>query len=129
MCLPYSAPSNCITVSVLSEPSTSPPQLFPEPQYGTHEIVLPFPFCVKLNTLLSCAKENSIELMRYIEVIEKELDAKADINFLPKQPGDVIKSEADSGSLEKFISFKPSTSIEHGIKEFINWYKQYYGIG
>ena len=73
--------------------------------------------------------ENSVKLMRYIEVIEKELDTKADINFLPKQLGDVIKSEADSSSLEKFISFKPATTIEHGIKQFINWYKEYYRIG
>ena len=72
--------------------------------------------------------ENSVELMHYIKVIEKELAVRADINFLPKQPGDVVKSEADSSSLEKFVSFKPATTIKHGIREFINWYKEYYNI-
>ena len=70
--------------------------------------------------------ENSVELMHYIKAIENQLDIKAKLNFLPKQPGDVVKSESDSSSLEKFISFRPETSITYGIKEFIKWYKYYY---
>ena len=45
MCLPYVAPSFCITASVLPEPSTSPPHALPEPQYDTHEIELSEPIC------------------------------------------------------------------------------------
>ncbi len=72
--------------------------------------------------------ENSVKLMNYIEAIEKELDIKANINFLPKQLGDVVKSEADSSSLEQFISFRPTTTIKHGIRQFINWYQDYYNM-
>ena len=70
--------------------------------------------------------ENSIKLMDYIKIIEKELKIKADIRFLPKQPGDVIKSESSSQCLEKFISYKPCTNVENGIKFFIDWYQNYY---
>ena len=42
------------------------------------------------------------------------------------QPGDVEKTFADTENLEKWINFKPSTSIDEGIKNFINWYLSYY---
>ncbi len=72
--------------------------------------------------------ENSVELMKYIKAIEDELKVKAKLNFLPKQPGDVIKSESDSSALENFISFRPETSIKYGIKNFIDWYRDYYNF-
>jgi len=67
-------------------------------------------------------------LMDYIAAIEEELEIKAKKNFLPLQPGDVLKTAADTGALEKWIGFKPNTSIKYGVSAFIKWYRNYYGI-
>ena len=62
----------------------------------------------------------------YIKAIEKNLKKKADIILEDMQPGDVEKTFADTKNLEQWINFKPSTSIDTGIKNFINWYLSYY---
>ncbi len=69
-----------------------------------------------------------VELMKYIEVIEKVLGKKAEKIFLDLQPGDVPATYADVDDLIKDVGFKPSTSIEDGIQRFIKWYKEYYRI-
>lgn len=68
-----------------------------------------------------------IELLRFIEVIEETLGKKAIKNLLPMQPGDVRATAADVRALSDAVGFEPSTSIEEGIKHFIDWYLQYYG--
>ena len=65
-------------------------------------------------------------LTKYIEAIEKNLNKKAEIILEEMQPGDVEKTYADTQNLEKWIKFKPSTSIDEGIKSFISWYLSYY---
>ena len=65
-------------------------------------------------------------LSNYIKAIENNLNKKAEIILEDMQPGDVEKTFADTESLEKWINFKPSTSIDEGIKNFINWYLSYY---
>jgi len=67
-----------------------------------------------------------VDLMRFIECIEKELDKKALKRFLAMQPGDVAETYADTKALENDFGYKPNTSIEYGIKKFINWYKEFY---
>ena len=67
-------------------------------------------------------------LMRYISAIEKSLNKKAKIEFLPMQKGDVKETFADTSSLEDWISYKPRTSIEEGIQKFVDWYKDFYKI-
>ncbi|MCX7910527.1 MAG: NAD-dependent epimerase [Endomicrobia bacterium] len=69
-----------------------------------------------------------IELLEVIEIIEKYLGKKAKKNLLPIQPGDVVETYADIEDLIRDIGFKPSTSIEVGIRNFIEWYKEYYNI-
>mgnify|MGYP001208649033 CR=1 FL=1 len=68
------------------------------------------------------------QLMNYIAEIEKCLNKRAKINFLPMQKGDVKATYADTSSLEAWIDYKPSTSIEIGIKQFLDWYRIYYNI-
>ena len=65
-------------------------------------------------------------LTKYIEAIEKNLNKKAKIILEEMQPGDVEKTYADTENLEKWIQFKPSTSIDQGIKSFICWYLSYH---
>ncbi len=65
-------------------------------------------------------------LMDYISAIEKALDKKANIVMKKIQPGDVIATSADMSSLEEWIDFKPNTSIEEGVRSFIEWFLKYY---
>ena len=66
------------------------------------------------------------QLMKYISVIEKCLNKKAKINFLPMQMGDVKATYADTSSLESWIQYKPNTPIEEGVKNFVDWYLDFY---
>ena len=50
------------------------------------------------------------------------------MNLLPMQPGDVPSTYADIDDLMKDVSFKPATSVEDGIRRFIEWYKEYYKV-
>ncbi len=68
-----------------------------------------------------------VELMRFIEVLEDALGKKAKKNLLPLQPGDVPATYANVDDLVRDVGFKPATSIEDGIKRFVEWYKGYYG--
>lgn len=68
-----------------------------------------------------------VELSRYIEVIEEVVGKKAIYNYMDMQPGDVPATEADVDDLVRDVGFKPDTSIEVGIKNFIDWYQEYYG--
>ncbi len=65
-------------------------------------------------------------LLYFIEVLENCIGKKAKKKFLPMQPGDVKKTFADINLLSRAIDYKPSTSIEKGLKEFVNWYIQHY---
>jgi len=67
-----------------------------------------------------------VSLLRYLRAIENELGMTACIDLLPIQPGDVPATASDSSALSQWISFTPSTSIEHGVKNFVAWYKGYY---
>ncbi len=69
-----------------------------------------------------------VQLMDYIDALEKSLDKKAKINFLPLQPGDVADTYADVNNLQKKFNYKPSTTIVDGVSNFIEWYKSYYKI-
>ena len=70
----------------------------------------------------------TVELIRFIEIIEEKLGRRAIKNFLPMQEGDVPEALADVDDLVKEIDFKPSTAIEEGVGKFIDWYLDYYNI-
>src|SRR5690606_3383800 len=69
-----------------------------------------------------------VELLKFIEVIEEKLGKKAVKNFMPIQDGDVPETYADVDDLMRDVDFKPSTPIEVGISNFIDWYREYYKI-
>ncbi len=71
---------------------------------------------------------NKEKLMRYIEVLEDCLGRKARKNFMPMQDGDVPATYADVAELVRAIDFKPSTSIETGVQNFVDWYRDYYQV-
>jgi UDP-glucuronate 4-epimerase len=68
-----------------------------------------------------------VELLRLIELLEDCLGKKAEKNFLPLQPGDVLATCADVDDLMREMDFKPITPVETGVKRFADWYRAYYG--
>ena len=79
--------------------------------------------------ILNIGGEESVNLMNFIQVIEHKLGLKAKINFMPKQLGDVEKTESDCSKITSLVDYKPKVPIEDGISQFIDWYKDYYNIG
>ena len=69
-----------------------------------------------------------VQLMRYIEVLERALGKKAQIEMLPMQPGDVPATTADVSALESDIGYRPKTTVEEGVPRFVEWYRRYYGV-
>ena len=67
------------------------------------------------------------ELLRFIEVMEQALGREAVKDFQPMQPGDVVATAADTHALERWVGFRPSTSIETGVNLFARWYRNYTG--
>ena len=66
------------------------------------------------------------KLMDFIEALETSLGSKAVKNFLPIQPGDVPATNADTTELERWVHFKPQTSVEEGVAKFVAWYRDFY---
>ena len=66
------------------------------------------------------------ELLRFIEVMEQALGREVVKDFQPMQPGDVVATAADTSALEKWVGFKPSTSIVYGVEKFADWFTRFY---
>jgi UDP-glucuronate 4-epimerase len=69
-----------------------------------------------------------VELLRYIEVLENCLGRKAERNLLPLQPGDVPDTYADVEALQRDTGYSPATSIEVGVRRFVDWYRGFYAV-
>ena len=78
--------------------------------------------------IYNIGNQKPVELMRYIEVIEECVGRKSEKNLLPLQPGDVPDTYADTQDLVNDVDYQPDTSIEEGVKNFVDWYVDYYGI-
>lgn len=76
--------------------------------------------------IYNIGNQQPVKLMRYIEVIEECVGRKADKNMLPMQPGDVADTWADTEDLAIDVGYQPSTTIEVGVKNFVDWYLDYY---
>ena len=66
-----------------------------------------------------------IELLRFIEMMEQALGRDAIKDFQAMQPGDIVATAADTTALERWVGFKPSTSLEIGIDVFTKWFRDY----
>ena len=69
-----------------------------------------------------------VNLMRYIEVLEDCLGKKAEKNLLPLQPGDVPDTYADVTDLVNDVDYRPTTTVEAGVANFVEWYREYYKV-
>lgn len=82
-----------------------------------------FPF-----EIFNLARGQSIKLTYYISEIEKNVGKEAFRNNMPMQPGDVPVTSADISKARKLLDYEPAFSIEEGVANFVEWYKEYYLI-
>ncbi len=73
--------------------------------------------------IFNIGNSSPINVLEFIRILERFLNKKAKLEFYPVQPGDVIKTAADTSLIEDWINYTPSTSLEEGIKFFTDWYK------
>lgn len=78
--------------------------------------------------IYNIGNNNPVKLMRFISILEEELGMEAIKEYHDMQPGDVYTTYADIDSLTKDTNYKPNTSIEEGLKQFVAWYKNYYKV-
>ena len=81
-----------------------------------------------LYKLYNIGNSSPVKLMDFIKSIENNLGVVAEKEMLPMQAGDVHQTWADVSRLERDYNYKPNTSVDKGVKAFIDWYKMYYNI-
>jgi UDP-glucuronate 4-epimerase len=89
--------------------------IYPDPSYSS----APY-------SIYNIGNNNPVKLMDFIIAIEKELGIEIKKNMQPLQPGDVPETYANVEALKRDINYKPETTVEHGIKQFIKWFIDYY---
>lgn len=78
--------------------------------------------------IFNIGSSQNTPLMRYIEVLERELGRKAIMEMLPLQAGDVPDTFADCTDLETALGYTPKVTVEAGVAEFVRWYREYYAV-
>ena len=78
--------------------------------------------------IFNIGNNNPVKLIDFISAIEKSTGKKAITELLPLQAGDVADTLADSSALEKSVGYKPSVSVEDGVKQFVDWYRDFYQV-
>ncbi|MBT4700882.1 MAG: SDR family NAD(P)-dependent oxidoreductase [Rhodospirillaceae bacterium] len=80
------------------------------------------------NPVYNIGNNKAEPLMRFIAILEDALGTKAEINFMPMQPGDVKETFADIEATRSDFGFEPKTSLDEGLPLFVEWYRRYYGV-
>ncbi len=108
------------TVRVIDRPATANPSFVADtPDPGTSWA----PYRV-----FNIGNHDPVGLMDYIGALEKALGKEAKKNFLPLQAGDVPASFADTDELRAHTGFAPATPVEEGVRRFVSWYREYFGV-
>ena len=76
--------------------------------------------------IINLGRGKPIKLIAFINTIEKLLNKKARLNMKPIQQGDVNQTWADISKAKLLLDYNPKIDISEGIKDFINWYKDYH---
>ncbi len=77
--------------------------------------------------VVNIGNSDAVQLIDFIEAIEKSTGLKAKKNFMPMQAGDVPATWADTSLLKSLTGYQPTTTINDGIEAFVNWYLEFYG--
>ena len=78
--------------------------------------------------ILNIGNNESVKLTDFVSYIEEAVGKKSIINLKDFQLGDVENSFANTDKLNKITNFKPYTPLKEGIKQFVEWYKEYYKV-
>ena len=78
--------------------------------------------------IFNIGNSNPVPLLEYIYAIERSLGKKAIKNYMPRQDGELSVTSSDCSKLEKWINFKPKTSINDGVEKFVSWYRNFYNV-
>jgi UDP-glucuronate 4-epimerase len=78
--------------------------------------------------VLNIGRGEPVRLLDFIECLEAALGIPAEKNFMPLQPGDVLRTWADVDELAELIDFRPITPLATGVSHFVNWYRDYYAV-
>lgn len=89
----------------------------PDPSYST----APY-------KIYNIGNSRPVKLMDFIQAIEEAIGKEAEKVYLPMQPGDVYQTYADTSSLQSELGFQPNKPIKVGVKETIDWYKEFYRL-
>ena len=108
-------------VRLLSHPSTGDPR-FSTDEPDPSRSLAPF-------RVYNIGNHQPVQLLSMIEALEDCLGMKAKKEFLPIQPGDVPATYADVEALSSVTGFQPQTSIQEGVRRFVEWYRAFYGEG
>ncbi|HOO73133.1 MAG TPA: NAD-dependent epimerase [Spirochaetota bacterium] len=76
--------------------------------------------------LYNIGNASPVKLLDFIRIIEDTLGRKAEINFMPMQPGDMYKTSADVSDLASEFDYHPGTPFEEGVRHFVDWFRDYY---
>lgn len=80
------------------------------------------------HALYNIGNSRSEDLMRVIELLERETGRKALLDPMPMQVGDVKETFADISAIERDHGFAPRTTIDEGVPRFVAWYRDYHGL-
>jgi UDP-glucuronate 4-epimerase len=83
---------------------------------------------VKPHRLYNIGNHRSEHLMKVIGLIEQATGRKAELDLLPMQPGDVHRTEADIEAIRGDLVYSPTTTIEAGVPQFVDWYREYHKL-
>ncbi len=78
--------------------------------------------------IFNIGNDQPTELLRYVDVLEAELGVEAIRQFEDIQPGDVPATWADVDALRDAVGFAPATPVEEGVRRFVAWYREFYGV-
>ncbi len=78
--------------------------------------------------IINLGNNNTVSLLQMLKTIEEQLGTKAIIEHLPQQPGDVPATYADITKAQQLLSYKPATSFDAGVANFISWYRAQHNV-
>lgn len=75
--------------------------------------------------ILNIGNNRPVQLLDYVEAIEAAVGKKAVREFLPLQAGDLPDTHADVGAIERAVGYRPHTTVQDGVAQFVKWYRDY----
>jgi len=80
------------------------------------------------HALYNIGNNRSERLLDVIAILEQACGRTAQREFLPMQPGDVLRTYADIDAISGDLGYRPTTSVAQGIPAFVRWYREFYGV-